>query len=391
MTVVCCDKGLQYGTDYGPGWYSHATAGVLHHTIKAFPGVTTFRELAECISTVINTAKKKDLHPEVRRAGVHVHEVFKRLAACPPINVTADTGHDEKVQQQAIDLTEYFEIIRSPLLSPASNIVSRKCAEIARLFTYILLAAATKTKRSLPVFLVIDEFQRMVAGNLEYMLQLARSMGVGIILANQSMEDLKKSSTNLIPPIETNCRLRQWFSVSSSDDRARLIESSGLTIDTTSWTDSIGPNGNQRTSRTITEQVVPRLTENDIALVNDHPFRSILRISRSAGYAQYGGLPVIVESQYHITGDEYRRRQDMPWPTPEGTFVPVRELKGIATTRGISIPETNEGPQWSEEILKESSSGLLSTEGKKAMEDLFSELGSELKRSERSQSRRTRK
>jgi type IV secretory pathway TraG/TraD family ATPase VirD4 len=86
--------------------------------------------------------------------------------------------------------------------------------EIGRLVNYMLLAASTQTERKHPVFLVIDEFQRMVAGNLEYMLQLARSMGIGVILANQSMEDLKKSSVNLIPAIEANCRLRQWFSVS---------------------------------------------------------------------------------------------------------------------------------------------------------------------------------
>jgi len=86
--------------------------------------------------------------------------------------------------------------------------------EIARLVNYMVLAAATQTKRRHPVFLVIDEFQRMLASNLEYMLPLARSTGVGVILANQSMEDLKKSTTNLIPDIEANCRLRQWFSSS---------------------------------------------------------------------------------------------------------------------------------------------------------------------------------
>ena len=390
--ILCAANGLHYGNDYGPGWYSHATAGVLHHTIKAFPGVTTFRELADCIGTVINTAKKKDLHPEVRRAGVHVHEVFKRLAACLPINVSSTSGHEEKVHQNAIDLTEYFKtpgLLYCHLpatLSPGSS------PEIARLFTYILLAAATKTTRSLPVFLVIDEFQRMVASNLEYMLQLARSMGVGIILANQSMEDLKKSTTNLIPAVEANCRLRQWFSVSSSDDRARLIELSGQTVDTTtSWTESSSSSGTSNTSRTTTEQVVPRLTENDIALVNDHPFRSILRISRSAGYGQFGGLPVIVESQYHITEDEYHRRQDMAWPLAEGTFIPGCEANTQSATQNSPILATNDGPQWSEEILKESSSGLLSDEGRKAMEELFSELGGELKRSDRSRSRRPRR
>jgi type IV secretory pathway TraG/TraD family ATPase VirD4 len=107
-----------------------------------------------------------------------------------------------QVVEQAIDLTMpflepqllYFHL--SATLSPSG------APEIGRLVNYMLLAASTQTERKHPVFLVIDEFQRMVAGNLEYMLQLARSMGVGVILANQSMEDLKKSSVNLIPPIE---------------------------------------------------------------------------------------------------------------------------------------------------------------------------------------------
>jgi len=58
-------------------------------------------------------------------------------------------------------------------------------------------------------FVVIDKFQRMVANNLEHMLQVARSMNVGVILANQSMEDLKTRGTDLIPALEANCRFRQ--------------------------------------------------------------------------------------------------------------------------------------------------------------------------------------
>jgi hypothetical protein len=84
------------------------------------------------------------------------------------------------------------------------------------------------------VFVVIDEFQRMVAHNVEYMLQLARSMGVGIILANQSLQDLGE----LLPAVEANCRYRQWFAVSSLDDRRRLIESSGETVE--HLTDNLG-------------------------------------------------------------------------------------------------------------------------------------------------------
>ena len=183
----------------------------------------------------------------------------------------------------------------------------------------MLLAASTQTKRKHQVYLVIDEFQRMVAGNLEYMLQLARSMGVGVILANQSMEDLKKSSVNLIPPIEANCRLRQWFSVSSSEDRERLIQCSGETVDIEYGrkTDP-KPDGTVRYSYSESERVVPRITINDVLLTSDHPFRSFLRISRGEGYAQYGGFPVIIESNYHISESEYQRRRAMPWPSLPG-------------------------------------------------------------------------
>ncbi len=51
----------------------------------------------------------------------------------------------------------------------------------------------------------------MVAANLEYALQLARSMGVGVILANQSMEDLEMGlacALGHIPPstsVEMGC------------------------------------------------------------------------------------------------------------------------------------------------------------------------------------------
>lgn len=331
--ILCGANGLTYGTDYGAGYYSSANAAVLYYALKAFPHVKTFYELADCIGTVISTAKKEDLHPEIRKAGVHVQEVIKRLANVAPLNVTDSTGHDREIVEQAIDLTMpflepqllYFHL--SATLSPSG------APEIGRLVNYILLAASTQTERKHQVYLVIDEFQRMVAGNLEYMLQLARSMGVGVILANQSMEDLKKSSVNLIAPIEANCRLRQWFSVSSSDDRERLIKSGGESIDIEfGRKTSPTPEGDMRYSYSESEKVVPRITINDVLLTSDHPFRSFVRISRGEGYAQYGGFPVILESGFHITEAEYQRRRAMPWPSlpgmlPAGSHRPTVKSK----------------------------------------------------------------
>jgi hypothetical protein len=372
--ILCGANGLTYGTDYGAGFYSSANAANMYQALKTFPHVTTFKELADCIGHVITTAKKSELHPEIRKAGVHVHEVIKRLAACEPLNVTDATGHAVDVVEQTIDLAQVFQQPQLLYFHLSATLSPTGAPEIARLVNYMLLAAATQTKRRHPVFLVIDEFQRVVAANLEYMLQLARSMGVGVILANQCMEDLKKTTTNLIPAIEANCRLRQWFSVSCSEDQDRLIHSSGETIDR-AITRSVSTNsvGHRTEAYSETEQVVRRFTMNDVLITNDHPFRSFLRISRGAGYAQHGGLPVIIESSYHISEAEYRRRRALPWPTESGTFVPRRnDGQGDKASPPPSKPVLPE-PEWTEETIGEDSKPLSEADAK-ALESLYQQF-----------------
>lgn len=378
--ILCAANGLTYGTDYGAGYFTSANSAIVFFTLKMFPHVRTFTELAECIGTVMTAAKKRDLHPEIRKAGVHVQEVIKRLAACEPLNVT-QTSHPREAVEQAIDLTQYFRTPQLLYCQLPSTLSPSGAPEVARLFTYMLLAASTQTKRECPVFLVIDEFQRMVASNLEYMLQLARSMGVGVILANQSMQDLHKGNTNLIPAIEANCRLRQWFSVSSTDDQERLIRSGGETVElSSSWSQSTTADGKTSTSQTQSELVVPRLTINDILLTNDHPLRSILRISRGAGYSQYGGFPVVIETQYHISAAEYDRRKALSWPAAAGAFAPRCEgpAEGARLNSGGALPPRSEAPQWSEEIMGPTAGVPLTPAMKDSITELFDALAQEL-------------
>ncbi len=376
--ILCAANGLNYGSDYGQGYYSSANAAILYHTLKTFPLVTTFTELAECIATVMVSPKKRDLNPEIRKAGVHVQEVIKRLAACAPLNVTSQTGHPSEVADKAIDLTQVFLEPQLLYFHLPATLSPGGAPEIGRLANYMLLAAATQTQRKHPVFLIIDEFQRMVAANLEYMLQLARSMGVGVILANQSMEDLKKGSTNLIPPIEANCRLRQWFSVSSKEDQQRLIQISGETVEIKQGF-SFSTNHEGQVSRTnsFTEEVANRFTVNDILTTSDHPFRSFLRISRGAGYAQYGGLPVIVESAFHISEEEYRRRRSLPWPILPGSFLPSDYPSEIMPALAASSSTISEGPQWTDEVIaSRAQSEPISSADEAALGELFAEFDS---------------
>jgi len=335
--ILCGALGLTYGADYGEGYYSSANAAVLYHALKTFPNVTTYRELAERVHSVVAHGNKSELNPEIRKAGVHVGTVLQRLGAFEALNVAPGGAYADEVIDGRIDLSQVFVEPQIHYFQLSSTLGPGSSPEIARLVTYSLLAAATQIQRRNQVFLVIDEFQRMVARNCEYMLQLARSMGVGVILANQSMQDLRTSKTDLITPVESNCRYRQWYSVSSEEDRQRLVAAGGETIDTM-VTRSYGTGtNNQNDSVSYQEQIVPRLSPNDIILASDHPKQSIVRIARGAGYAQFGGFPLIVESDYHISETEYRARKSMPWPSGmPGTFTP--------TCHGPAAPPPTPGP-----------------------------------------------
>ena len=336
---------LNYGTDFGAAFFSAANEGVVNLSLESSPDAETFRELADQCGQILSSASNKQkLHPEMRRNGTHVHEILKRLAAFKPLNASIQDGYPQEVIDEGIDLADAFKRPQLMYFHLSSVLSPGAAPALARFVTYFLLASATKTDRTVPVYLVIDEFQRMVSRNFAYMLQLARSMGVRIVLANQSMEDLKTTKSDLISTIEANCRFRQWFSVSSSADRERLSRISGSTVELFQTVgESCSADGSVSVSNSLSERVVPRLDVNDIALASDHPKHSIVHITRGEGYAQYGGLPFIVESDFHITEKEYTRRKNMAWPRGDrGTFIPAEwnEHQLKATPKGPKITTT---------------------------------------------------
>ncbi len=160
------------------------------------------------------------------------------------------------------------------------------------------------------------------------------------------MQDLKTSTADLIPAIEANCRYRQWFSVSASADREHLSAASGQTVEhLTTRSRNTNANGGASSSVSTQEVLLSRLSANDILLAGDHPHRSIVRISRGAGYAQYGGMPLVVEHDFHITRETYEARKAFAWPQDlPGTFVP-------AESRATSEPQTPAGPQMTTEVI----------------------------------------
>ena len=322
--ILCGALGLNYGSDYGEGYFSSANASVLYATVSHFPDINNFEQLRDKLAYVISSPKRHGLDDKSKDAGNHVKMSVTRLASIAALNITDDCTPNQAVADFCIDPTRLFLHPEAHYFSLSATLGPGSSPEIGRLASYMLLTAATLTERKVPVYLVVDEFQRMASRNLDYLLQLARSMGVAVILANQSMQDLVRY--DLTSTLETNCRYRQWSAISGWDDQERLSRASGETVDTMdsiSVSQSVSDRGTTTsTSRSRNDFIAPRLTKNDIKLVSDDDRKSVVLINRGAGYAQYGGMPVIIESDFHISAAEYGQRKAAPWPsTDTGTFL----------------------------------------------------------------------
>lgn len=337
--ILCGALGLAYGPNYGESHFQAAMSEVLNATLKGFPPVRSFSELAERLQYVLSNPEQFGVLPTTARNADHLYAEVKRLSDFEQLQIGNDGRFSDDALENQIDLTEFFQKPQLAYIHLSSTLGAGSAPVIARLFIYMLLTAATQTERKCRVYLVIDEFQRIVADNLEYILQLARSMGVSVVLANQSMADLYSGRKDLTSTLETNCRFRQWFDVPSEEDRRRLMSVAGETIETLQTTSTtIGTDSSSRTT-SAAEVILPRININEILQVGDDPQLSIVRISRGAGYAQFGGMPTVIRSDFHITEEEFEARKAMPWPEGlPGTFIPSQLQTSAPSTTPTNGP-----------------------------------------------------
>jgi hypothetical protein len=129
------------------------------------------------------------------------------------------------------------------------------------------------------------------------------------------------------------------------------VRASGETIEEfVSYSITPGLLANTISSMTQSEQIRNRLSSNDVQLASDHPLRSIVTVARGEGYAQFGGLPFVAESAYHISRAEYQRRKSISWPElAPGTFVP----RDHAAKPSVVSSKQTPGPILATEIIGE--------------------------------------
>ena len=328
--IIASSLGLHYGTDYGRSYFGDANTALLHAAFEYKPDIGSFVELLD----VIHSPKAFHKVPRnIRQAASHLGTIVRRLADWEPLNATFDGHYPKAALNSAIDLSDVFRKPQVVSFHIASALGVTSSAEMGRLALYSLMsgakAAGTNRKQ---VFLVIDEFQRIVSNNVELLLQTARSMNIGVILANQTLMDLKSGGVDLVPAVRANTRIKQVFAASDLAEQLEISATSGETIyHSTSFQSYLSLIGLTMAGRIVgrREEISPRLRPNEILAMTDHPQRSVVHIRRGDGYAQYAGLPFVMESAFHITPKEYSKRRDAKWPERgDEVITPRLELPG---------------------------------------------------------------
>jgi len=354
--ILLDSLGLSHGDGYGRSYYSRVNRRILSRILTTFGSrIDSFAKLHEYTQDekLDLLGKKLRISKKEREDAAEVFAAIESLAAVTALNVTPESRMgDDPALKHRIDM---HDVCARPMVVyfylPAA-IEAASVKEIGQLALFSLLSAAVhreaKGLPNLQTYLFIDEFQQIVSENLEIVLRQARSKRIAAILANQTISDLITPTADLRPTVQGNTRFKQFFAATDLEQQKSLIEASGDTIDyLESWTlDGTGiKDGEIRQSQTV----VPRLSRNDVISISDKPTQSIVQISRGKGFAQFGGFPFALQSQFHVSEDEYDRRGTMTWPRHEselGTILPsvkpepIQEPEPARTIPSAAPPES---------------------------------------------------
>ncbi len=342
--------GLEYGEGYGHAHYSEAHAVVLKRVFETEPEIYSFKHLDEILSDPAKLKNQLEISARMRQDAGDVFSLVRSLAKVEALNIVPPTlrdptlplpegmnrkdpafrrlleergERDQRLHDNRLDMRDLVN--SSPpqvtyFYLPAS-LGEATVRRIGRLVLYSLLEAASDYERDRGhppcVYTVVDEFQQIVSQNLELFLRQARSKGLALLLSNQAQSDLIVNRDDMRATVQANTRFKQFFAAGDPDLRRAIIEGSG-TVFGPDWQQV--DRGHDRAptwepgERTPFNREETRITINDILDVSDDDFRSIVHITRGRGYTQFGGRPVIVESEYHITRDEYDERKAANWP-----------------------------------------------------------------------------
>lgn len=325
---------LAHGLAYGRSFFSRSAESVLIPFLKEFGNsVASFRNLDDLLS-----GKKQDLLRAAIKLTVQektnaseLVAAVKKLSYIEALNVTSATPGRAGVAENQIDFTDVFSRPQCVYFFMPTGRTPSLVTEIGRLVVFLLLDAATQKEydrlrgrgSDVPhqVYLFIDEFQQILGETLSVFFEQASSKRIAVFASHQTVGQLTSATFDLKDTITGNTHVKQAFAASDLSQQRYLIEESGDARDQISDRDSdVEP----------VLRLQPRFRVNDIITMTATPNESIVRVTHPEGYAQYEGFSQRVAGEFHISKDEYIRRQSLTWPSESeypGTFTPKNDVR----------------------------------------------------------------
>lgn len=375
---------LEYGEDYGRGYYSALNELVLATYMKHHRRhVGSFKELHGYVSdqNAYRSIGSADDWEKTR----HLASIVDRLAQVVPLNVAGDLHgrsgpHDGNGPSDEEPPPHIREQIDMPAMLRERQVIyfylssaqeQTTVPKIAKLAMFSLLTAASRRGpgENNRVYVFVDEFQRVISENIRIFLEQARSMKLHFMLANQTIGQLGQSGVDLTDLVESCTAFKQSFRATDEKSIKRLVETSGEGVyHSLQWTqllsDSFREDDDDHLSLAnarrqspdgmvqakVTEAVGPRLEKNTVIEVSALPLASFVRFSESSGYTQFSGYPTAIVSEFHITKALYAHRDEMPWPDPDERTVLVTPDDGPPPPsqrfieRKVPIPKPTDVP-----------------------------------------------
>jgi TraM recognition site of TraD and TraG len=344
-------NGLSYGDDYGEGYYRAHNLDAFTAFLDKFRDIWSYADFSRYAEepgsyVATNTDEK---------AASHMRMVLRQLATVEPLNVSENTrpAPRPEVLRDAIDMTDVLTEKQVVYFGLPSMDEELTATSVARQALYSLVQAAkivNRTRKSVPVYALVDEAQQVLGQNTKILLEMARSMGVYLTLAHQSIDQLKTARWDIASTIEACTTFKLNFEASSLSALKGMEEYSGVTRGhALSWYQPVqaGFDDNDELFSPdraypqnefdpplfgIGEQFRPRLTKDEILAISAHPLRGLVRSRTDSGLTQYAGRWTEIECEFPTTEKEYEDRMQTPWPAEHPSCVTISADLGVEPT-----------------------------------------------------------
>ena len=369
----CVALGMHHGSGYGREWFSALSRGALLQALgmplesesefgawgpttkQPFSRVSSFGEALDRLQRLM--ADK--VHRQTYGGAHHLLIVLKELAR----TLQLDFGQDGKrFPQAAIDNA----IDTNRILNPAENgkfpvvyfylqpltdvaIVS----QIMKLFIYSMYTSLVQRgnlhligEAAAPpkVTLFLDEWQCLGDPLFGNILSQCSGPGLRLVLANQDSDQLKNADTNLQASVFQNCGNKCIFGCRDVELQDMLIKLSGeKTIHVPSYQVShdalkagqvssdyaLKTLNGQMVGVSISEQRGPRFDRNALCEMSNKPGRCIYVPPQGIEGADYGGYPIMVDTDFFISKQEFERLSSARWPEPTAKTIVPEKYQGV--------------------------------------------------------------